>query len=252
MKRVVGTILVVMAGASLVPGQAALSGPTYDINGAAGGNGYTFASSGNPGRTGGLDYEFSAINLGDYSRLYYGPAPVSTTWAVGAAMDGAASTPEELMNLSLGDSDLINGIARWTGSTRVWHRTGGTWGWSNVYLRYTMRVTDLGGSALSLIDAVTEPEIDATNNGVGAVLDVTDLGVSAFRANHLFEAALTPGAWSPLLNLYDALETQGQNARTSLDTGFWYEANVIPAPGAVVLGALGCSLLGMIRRRLAA
>ena len=205
----------------IVPLALALEGPVLTPPG-----GVTFNESGactalgDPveeclGRTGGIDFTYTDFDLSQSQVLYWGP--IDTT-AVGLAFDCAIDETGESMSLNLGQSDLANGMARWTGSTDVTVWNGVTWITDTVNTTFTLTASDLGGGI---------PLRSGTSLGLGNTAVITVAG--DFAANLLMEAQYS-GVLSPSLELFDGLHTRPEHencAISRVEHGFFYEDDPI-------------------------
>jgi hypothetical protein len=169
------------------------------------------------GRTGGTDLTFTDFDLSQSSVLYWGPEDAN---AVGLAFDCAIDGPGETMVLNLGQSDLANGVARWTGAANItyWDTNLMEWITDALSTRFTLTTTDLGGS-VSLVEG--------SPLGIAGTVVLTVTG--DFQANMLMEAFYR-GMWYPSLELFDALQTRPEQencAISQVDHGFYYEDEAI-------------------------
>jgi len=194
-------------GRSLGVTASAPTGPVYPPPG-----GVNFTPSGDIGRLGGKDFVFTNFDFSQFNELYWGP---SDSAAVRIALDGAFDSQSEALAFDAGQSDLTNGMARWTGSTTVSYvdSVQGTIT-TTLATRFTLRPIDVtNGTPISMTVAATLGIPQA-----GAVIPVT----GDFKANLLMEAFFN-GAWQPVLDLYDNLHTlQPGGALTSFNGGFFY------------------------------
>jgi hypothetical protein len=198
---------------ALVPLVLALEGPVFPPPG-----GVTLITSGacappRPveeciGRAGGTDLTFIDFDLSQSLALYWGPEDAN---AVGLAFDCAIDEPGETMTLDLGQSDLVFGMARWTGSADITYWDGATWVTSTLNTRFTLVTSDLEGPISLSPSTITDTAV------------VTVPG--DFVANLLMEACYDDN-WTPALELFDALYTRPEHeycAISSVDHGFFYE-----------------------------
>jgi hypothetical protein len=183
------------------------TGPVYPPPG-----GVNFTPSGDIGRPGGRDFVFTNFDFSQFNELYWGP---SDSEAVRIALDGAFDSQSEALAFDAGQSDLTNGIARWTGSTTISYvdSVQGTIT-TTLATRFTLRPMELtNATPISMTVASTLGIPQA-----GAVVPVT----GDFKANLLMEAFFD-GSWQPVLDLYDNLHTlQTGGALTSFNGGFFY------------------------------
>ena len=119
----------------------------------------------------------------------------------------------------------------------------------STYGRFSLRVTDLGGTPLALTAASTIAGVD---NSLGAVLDVQ----GAFKANWQFESegrnvsgSLIP--LGPALTVFDQSATVGDQLFTSVGGGFYSTApttDPVPEPASIMLVLAGAGG-ALVRRR---
>lgn len=163
------------------------------------------------GRAGGMDLVFTSMDLSQMAILYWGPEDAT---AIGLALDCAIDEGGETMVLSLPDSNLAGGMARWLGMAEidVW---GGT-GWETISLdtRFTLETFNISGPI---------PMTSGQTLGLGDIAVAQVLG--DFRANLLMEVEYL-GIWYPALWLFDDLPTRPEQeycAISAFDHGFFYE-----------------------------
>lgn len=219
--------------------QAFAATPILSPYPAPGGN--TASGVGTATVSGGRTWTLGGFNSSMYDTLYYGvgdylPGGFS---AAGPSLTMDGST--DVLSFNLGQSNLAGGIAVWTGST-----TFMTYNYGNVITptRFTLKVTDLSGSALALTDASTIAGLPVS---LGAVLDVQ----SDFKANWLFEA---DGPAHPLMASLDMFnngtyQTNSSYSHVSSVGGAFYYTEPVPEPEAYVLMIAGLGLVGMMARR---
>jgi hypothetical protein len=170
------------------------------------------------GITGGISYTYSGFDFSRFKTLYWGAVETGT---VGFAFDGTIDQPGEVMTFTLAGSDLANGMALWTGSSRITYWTG--YGWTDWVLptHFTLRVTDASGDPIPLVLGST-----LGLPGDGVVMTVT----GDFTAWMLVET--DNGDWYPALEVFNSFQTisglDGQ-VPTRFDGQFYYED--IPASG---------------------
>jgi len=204
-------ILAVWVPTALARKSADFAGPVFPPPG-----GYTLTASGADiliGRAGGLDWAFSGFNFGRFESLYWGPADKN---GVGIAFDGEPITePDEVLAFDPNQSDLANGIARWTGSAQLAYWDVGNIEWTAEILdtRFTLTVYDASGPVPLTLGAT----LGLTETG--ALVAVT----GPFTANLAMEAYYD-SSWSPVVDLYDGLGTQnGVQVVTDLADAFFYQ-----------------------------
>lgn len=180
------------------------------------------------GRLGGRTITFNVNTPAAFSSLSWGAVSPPT-----AALDGVLNSPSETMNFSSAGSNLPSGIAQWSGFAPVFIVAPSS-GTILVETRFTLRVTTPGGVPLPLA---------FTSGGPNPGIDV--LASGPFRVNLLFEgrhSLVNIGNWTPLLQLYDTLETPVGNppgtsgpALTGFNHGFYYETVSAPPPGGMTV-----------------
>ena len=157
--------------------QALAATPILSPYPAPGGN--TASGVGTATVSGGRTWTLGGFNSSMYDKLYYGVGdyPAGGFSAAGPSLTMDGST--DVLSFNSGQSNLAGGIAVWTGST-----TFMTYNYGNVITptRFTLKVTDLSGSALALTDASTIAGLPVS---LGAVLDVQSDQPHAFHPNDL-------------------------------------------------------------------
>jgi Ca2+-binding RTX toxin-like protein len=174
-------------------------GPTYP---APGGN--TFQpGAGSVGRAGGKTNSYSGFDATAYRQLAWMPTSVRV------AMDGAIDSPGE--TLAFDATSLSGNTARWTGTANFFY--GGANHQDNT--RFTLTATDLGNAPIPLFDTM----------GSGIPVPGAAVPLSGdFRVNLLFEVETSPGVWEPVLDAFDARQTDpNQNVQTSVNGSFFYQ-----------------------------
>jgi len=163
------------------------------------------------GRAGGMDLVFTGMDLSQMAILYWGPADAT---AIGLALDCYIDEGGETMVLSLPNSDLANGMARWLGTTDITYWNGAAWTTVGVATRFTLETFDISGP------------VPMTS---GQILGLGDIAVAQvpgdFRGNLLMEAYFG-GNWYPAVSLFDDLHTRPEEegcAISAFDHGFFYE-----------------------------
>ena len=144
--------------------------------------GTNFSQSGtNAGDVGGITWTLTPTDPSQYDTLYYvvGDYP-NGFWNPAGPHIGTSSSSPDLLSYDSGSSNLGSGIVRWTGTTNI-----GVWNGSIYYptaygARFTLSVTDSGGTSQPLIDASTIPGMPIS---VGGAYQVP----GTFKANWLFE-----------------------------------------------------------------
>lgn len=181
--------------------------------------GCSFAESSSPdegaiGRAGGKTWYLWNVALADSAVVYWGATNQGVRLSFVQSPFPTPYLPTEILNYASDASDLPGGVVVWTGQTRLPPSM------SAVYTRFTLRIKDVYGDPLPLMNAAS---LGFPTN-VGAVLVVTpDL---MLQANLLFEASFSPsGPFQPALEFYDAQSTPagGGTAYTSFGGGFFYE-----------------------------
>jgi hypothetical protein len=177
------------------------------------------------GRTNGRTFTFTVTDISTFAALHWGSVGTPPS----AALDDDVNAPGEVMTFDAG-SDLMGGVARWTGQADLPLLNGGVL--PGVPTRFTLTVETLGGVPVPLSNVAGGPQ-----PGV----DVKTVG--SFRANLLFEmqrVAGMPGPigqWEPLLTLYDSLPItptgnppgEGGPVLTSFATGFYFTGGGVPS-----------------------
>ncbi|MFT7220493.1 MAG: hypothetical protein ACI8Z1_002110 [Candidatus Azotimanducaceae bacterium] len=207
---------------------AAVLGPTYP---APGGN--TFSGSGS-GTEGGANWNYGGFDSGAYDQMWFGLN--NTDYGIsGAGLHGSAN-PFVLFSVS-------GTTAEWRADTTWKISTSTTDEHKDAQTRLLMDVSGLG----------TNPWItDLVGIGLGAFLNigaVVDLSAgSAFSLNWEIEAD-TGSGWQNLngpSGVQQHADHDGFN-NSSFATGFYYTESV-PAPGGLLLLALGFVAMGLKRR----
>lgn len=216
-----GLVLAALLGA--VPfAAAALTGPVPRslLSG-----GVTFSDShpGIPqqlGQRNGKTFTFENFDLPRFNELLWGVAGLS---AVKISLDGAFDSAGETLSFSPGNSDLLNGVAVWTGNTRIFTKFGTRS--SNTIFRMT--VTDDSGLPVSLTADARVDIIALPAGKYSAQLEM----LATFSGNPL---VCSPGSdpkgvftnYAPVLRVFDCTDSAAGttgDALTSLETGFFVE-----------------------------
>ncbi|HRW03924.1 MAG TPA: PKD domain-containing protein [Caldilineaceae bacterium] len=202
---VVGAVLLLaglVAATSVAAGT--LIGPLFPPPGGA-----DVSASGVIGGSGGMDVVYTNFDFSQFDRLYWGPMDES---GVEMALDGVVDAPQETLSFDTAQSDLSNGVARWSGQADLTHFVGGSSTTVAVNTRLTIRPSGLGGPlAMELASSLGI-------TGSGAVLPVTD----DYQVNLLAEIFWT-GAWRPANVVFDSLDTlPGHRVVVNLYDSFFY------------------------------
>ncbi len=161
------------------------------------------------GKGSGLNIAYSNFDFSQFETLHWGAAEID---AVAFAFDGGIDQIGETMTFDLAQSDLANGMARWTGQATLWYWVGSFYATSPFLTRFTLRVTDSLGNPVPMIQASA-----LGIPGNGAVITVT----GNFTANLLIET--NSGGWQPALQVFDGYNTPyGMYAQSSFDGEFYY------------------------------
>lgn len=175
-----------------------VTGPAYPPP-----NDVTFNATGNAGRTGGLTFAFSHVNLTGLVDLFWGPAA-----AIHEALDGAAD--------GVGETLTFSGF---TDSTAVWT------GVSTVYIAYSAPSTVPTRFTLKLSGAAKFIEVNpaGVRNGNSVVAKVE----GDFACNLLFESSVNAGVtYEPVLDMVNRLHTipptDPYGVITDFSGGFWW------------------------------
>lgn len=211
---------------SLTPGS--VTGPVFPAPG-----GTAFSGVGHQARGAGRTWTYSGFDLDLFSVLAWG------RW--GDIRAGLSGGDGSVLAFAAWLSDPGNGVAVWTGMTPVYLGAIGThW----LPLRFTLTVTGSDAAPRPLMLATDPAAADlGIPSSLGAVHLVTENGWSAnllFQGSH---PSVNGGAWTPLLDLYDALQTHvfapaGQ-AVTSFGGGFYWTAAQCEA-GSYYVELSGC------------
>ncbi len=171
------------------------------------------------GRAGGRTIQFTVNDLAGFTALGWG---IVSPTAPGAAFDGSIDDASEIMAFDSSGSNLPGGEARWTGQAQIELVDQFPSRVVTLPTRFILRVTNDAGNPVPLVFVSGEafPGIDVKTS-------------NPFSANLRFEAKYPASiggndAWWPLLDLFDSLPTDpaggGVLAQTSLNTGFYFEA----------------------------
>jgi len=166
------------------------------------------------GRAGGKTWYFYDVALANSAVVYWAPTNLGVRLSFVQSPFPGPYHPAEVLTFSPGLSDLLGGVAVWSGQTRL------PPSYSTVYTRFTLRVKDIYNNPLSLVGAGAL----GLSTNIGAVLVVTP-GLM-FQANMIFEASFSAsGPFQPAIEFYDAQQSPavGGTAYTSFGAGFCYE-----------------------------
>jgi hypothetical protein len=201
-RKVILPLVVLLA----VVGVAA-DGPVSQILGVTQTNDTDSGSGEQWGRAGGRSITFAVGDTSAVATLFWG-----ATQPPSAAFDNNVN-PSEVMIFD-GSSNLLGGIARWTGSAALPLMNGTS---PVKSTRFTLTVTTTGGAPVPLSFAAG-----------GATPGINVKSVGAFTANLLFEA-LDGATWQPILDYYDVQPTTVGNppgtsgpVLTSFNRGFYF------------------------------
>lgn len=165
---------------------------------------------GNAGTAAGLAITVTDIELDRFVVMYFGTEGED---AIGLSFDEATDEPGEFMTFSLVDSDLENGVGRWTGAADLTYMDGDEWVTETLNTRTTFSATELGGGII--------PQFDGTQAGItqpGSVMTVT----GDFVAHFLVEAEFN-NVWQPALDLFDSVQNwPGHQVRIDIYDAFYY------------------------------
>jgi len=201
------TSLALVMSASLVA-HAQTNGPVWPPPG-----GVNYTWSGQAGSYGGRTLTFTGIDMSQFSWLGWG------AWDANSVFASFSRTPTEPFQsadqlvFNPGASDLLNGVAIWTGSTVAYSPFG-------TYVcptRLTMTTYD---NAMNPIRMNLGGEKGAPTPVVAEIPFVGE-----FKANLLFEAYW--GGWYPMNPLFDSLHIYaGYASRVNFSGGFFYRGPV--------------------------
>lgn len=203
-------LLLLLLGLSSPVGAVVLQGPTSAamLPGGVTVTQYIPADDNQMGITGGKTVTYSNVALADNGIVYWGPHAQGFM----LSLDGCDYLlPGEMMTFNPTLSNLPGGVAVWSGATQIYNA-------QFFYYQplpnttFTLTVTDEVGDPLPLTDATTLG-LDAN---VGAVLAVT--GGMTFNTNSIFKVE----SGQPAYEFYNIYPTAGNNACTSMYTGFYY------------------------------
>jgi len=171
------------------------------------------------GAAGGFSFNFTDFDLSAVAALAWGH---DAGEPIVLALDGSTEGEGKSLTFSAGDSDLANGVVRWTGSSPFTYWNGSGWTTETLPTRATVTVSDASGP-IALVSA-TDAGLDAQVGGLAVVAeDYPDGGSnSPFTVNILAEADWA-STWTPILVLFDSQQTQdGVEAIFSFYHGFYY------------------------------
>jgi hypothetical protein len=196
-------------------------------------NGDTLVTSGlGIGFSGGKTFNFSALNVGSYSDLFWGPTSLLNGYNAGSKTQTLSS--------------FTTSEAIYTGSTTL----DGAFGFSTLATR---TIVDLSGATFGLPPA-------GTLGSTGVLAAVTGDFSAQVQMEVLWNGAAPPGfnnpapGWYATNDLYNVLNTEFAGTTTSFSGGFWYDAaaqTAVPVPPTLALAGMALVSLGTyaVRRR---
>ncbi len=189
------------------------------------------------GRSGGLTFTYTGIDLSQSETLYWGPTlnmagPLSVlagavTWNfdTGMSLDRAMNDPENKVDASKLIS-LSGNQATWELPAIGFDLNGDHNPDTTVPARMTVTVTNLSNVAVPLISSAAAgldgPSGDAS---LGVALNVKGQSLTGFKAN-FYMSVYYASAWRPLYDAYDTYSLGDRGAITSLNSGFWFDNGV--------------------------
>lgn len=216
---------------TLTAGQAqaaVTTGPVFPPPG-----GVTFSGSGPSAISGTRVGSYSGFDLSATGDLYFTINPIRL------AMDGSVDTSGETLSLDLGLSNLGNGLAVFTGSTRVFSFGSPV----AVNTRFTMQALDVLNAPLAL----------TTNADIGGGALPVLLVNGNYKIQTSFQAAYASGGTlASAQSLFDGTAGKSPTAGqlvSSTSGAFYYTAAPVPEPQTWAMFALGLGLTGTLARR---
>lgn len=184
--------------------------------------GATFTSGGVSPATGVRTFDYSNIDLSQFSQLWWGP-------------DGVAASMNGTLNNNLTSVSVTGLVATWTGSTTI----SGT--------NYTGTVqTEFVATILSGAGGWINP---ASSLGISGPLAVANITGSDFQVSLQFLAKDPQfSTFSPFLTVYNAANPGTQSAQTSF-TGEFFSVAAVPEPSTWAMMILGFASIGFTAYR---
>jgi len=229
LRGVIGTVLLtfsVLANATVAPAFVGYPAP--------GGNS-AIGSGISPTEVGGKTWSYSGFNPSAYGNLYYAIGSYTSGFNLGSPILSADGTNQAL-NFNASLSNLVGGVAVWSGMTNVP-------GYGGVLTQYRLSVTDSGSNSIALLD----PLLIGLPSSAGAVLDVT----GNYNANWQFLISTNGGAsFSAARPTYDNLPFKNPSYSLVSNIGGAFYATA-PVPEASTYGMMlaGLGLVGFAARR---
>ncbi|HTM20060.1 MAG TPA: hypothetical protein VL172_06130, partial [Kofleriaceae bacterium] len=176
--------------------------------------GLTWTPTGDPGRAGGLLWDYAGIERDDLFHIYWILCDDPAT-PCGLSMDGPISVAGESWAFSAADSNIAAGRAVFINTT-------------NILLADTSTVPLSGRMTVTITDGADSPIPFAPVATLGVTARLGTHGAeitgSAFKVTALIEVRDGASAWTPYLDYYDAAQTPDPGPGTAMSlAGSFYD-----------------------------
>lgn len=186
--------------------------------------GATFEESGADFVKGEKIWTFSNVAFANYNRIFWGPV----IGAMKASLDGPVydnNGLNETLDFVPANSDLVNGVLFWAGTTRIHLATNGSY--QPVDTRLRMQITELDGTTpVPLVDPADEG-MPANIGGLARFTDGTSAIVVHFELEAKYQgAADIPANWKTFDKLFDDAPTfpgEAGSAVGEFTGGFYWD-----------------------------
>ena len=193
--------------------QVSLKGPVYPPPKLSSITSDHLPNEGGIGRAGGIVFTYSDITLANTTNVYWS----MITDSIKLSMDGSVYDSSEILVFNPDISDLANGIASWTGSTKIPAEGSDT---IPLLSKFTITVVDFNDDPLQLIEGKT---MGLPENTGGMVHDTGSTMV--FKVKMEMFVSYDSINYIPYLDYYEAAPTpvEAISAFVSCSAGFYWE-----------------------------